>query len=73
MTHMDHHDQFMSEIVEPSGEREERLRDEAGQMILRTLRAAGADCLITGGKDLLALGEQYPIVTPAAFWERHGE
>jgi predicted nucleic acid-binding protein len=34
--------------------------------------AAQADYLITGDKDLLALGETYPIVTPAAFWERHG-
>jgi putative PIN family toxin of toxin-antitoxin system len=63
---------FKAEIVEPSEEREERLRDENDQMILGTLRAAGADYLITGDKDLLALGEFYPIVTPAAFWERHG-
>jgi putative PIN family toxin of toxin-antitoxin system len=64
---------FMAEIVGPSEEREERLRDEADQKILGTLRAAGVDYLITGDKDLLALSEFYPIVTPATFWERHGE
>jgi len=64
---------FLTEIVEPSTELDEALRDESDQMILRTLRAARADYLVTGDKDLLALGERYPIVTPAAFWERHGE
>ena len=63
---------FLAEIIEPSTEREDSLRDEADQLILGTLRAARADYLITGDKDLLALGEQYAIVTPAAFWERHG-
>jgi putative PIN family toxin of toxin-antitoxin system len=64
---------FMAEMVEPSEEREERLHDEADQKVLGTLRAAGADYLITGDKDLLALSEQYPVVTPGEFWERHGE
>jgi putative PIN family toxin of toxin-antitoxin system len=63
---------FMAEVVEPSAEREVSLRDEADQAVLLTLRATQADYLITGDKDLLALAEQYPIVTPAAFWERHG-
>jgi putative PIN family toxin of toxin-antitoxin system len=64
---------FLAEMVEPSTELDETLRDESDQMILGTLRAARADYLVTGDKDLLALGERYPIVTPAAFWERHGE
>jgi putative PIN family toxin of toxin-antitoxin system len=64
---------FMAEIVEPSTEPDETLRDQADQLVLGTLRAAQADYLITGDKDLLALGEQYPIVTPAVFWERHGQ
>ncbi|OCX70540.1 hypothetical protein A6M27_16375 [Acidithiobacillus thiooxidans] len=25
-----------------------------------------------GGKDLLALGDQYRIITPAQFWSAHG-
>ena len=63
---------FMAEIVEPSGEVDEALRDKADGPVLGTLLAAQADYLITGVKDLLALAEQYSIVTPAVFWERHG-
>ena len=64
---------FLAEMVEPSAELDEGLRDKADQMVLGTMRAAEADYLITGDQDLLALGERYPIVTPAVFWERHGE
>jgi putative PIN family toxin of toxin-antitoxin system len=64
---------FLAEVVEPFTELEERLRDQADQLVLGTLRAAKADYLVTGDKDLLALAEWYPIVTPAVFWERHGQ
>ena len=64
---------FSAEMVVPSSERDEALRDENDQAILGTLRAAKADYLITGNKDLLALNDRYPIVTPAAFWARHGD
>jgi putative PIN family toxin of toxin-antitoxin system len=64
---------FMAEVVEPCTELDERLRDNADQLVLGTLRAAKADYSVTGDKDLLALGEWYPIVTPAAFWARHGQ
>jgi uncharacterized protein len=64
---------FRAEIVEPSAVREALLRDEADAPVLGTLLSAKAEYLITGDKDLLALSERYPIVTPAAFWERHGE
>jgi uncharacterized protein len=64
---------FLAEIVEPSNEVDEALRDDADQLILGTLRAAKADYLITGDKDLLALSDRYAIVTPAEFWERHGD
>jgi putative PIN family toxin of toxin-antitoxin system len=63
---------FLADIVEPDGGRDESLRDPADQQVLGTLLASNADYLITGDKDLLALAEKYPIVTPAAFWERHG-
>jgi putative PIN family toxin of toxin-antitoxin system len=63
---------FMAEIVEPSEEVDETLRDKKDGPVLGTLLAAKADYLITGDKDLLALAEKYPIVTPAVFWERHG-
>jgi putative PIN family toxin of toxin-antitoxin system len=63
---------FTAEIVEPSGEADEALRDKADQPVLGTLLAGRADYLITGDKDLLALAAKYPIVTPTEFWERHG-
>ncbi len=63
---------LMAETVEPDTEQDESLRDQADQAILGTLRVAKADYLVTGDKDLLAFAEQYPIVTPAEFWKRHG-
>lgn len=63
---------FLAEIIEPSGDVDEALRDKADAPVLGTLLAARADYLITGDKDLLALTAKYPIVSPAAFWERHG-
>lgn len=68
-------DSFMllAEIVEPVGEPDRKLRDSADQQVLGTWRAAQAEYLITGDKDLLALADRFPIVTPAIFWERHGD
>lgn len=63
---------FLADVVEPDGEQDEKLRDAADQPVLLTLVAAKADDLITGDKDLLALANRYPIVTPAEFWGRHG-
>ena len=63
---------FLAEIVEPSLVIEDALRDKADIPILGTFVEAQADYLVTGDKDLLALAGKYPIVTPAAFWERHG-
>lgn len=63
---------FLADVVEPDGEQDEKLRDAADQPVLLTLVAAKADYLITGDKDLLALANRYPIVTPAEFWGRHG-
>jgi putative PIN family toxin of toxin-antitoxin system len=63
---------FLADVVEPSADPDETLRDSNDQAVLGTLRAARADYLITGDKDLLALAVRYPIVTPSVFWERHG-
>lgn len=63
---------FMAEIVEPITDPDVTLRDQADQLILGTLSASHANYLVTGDKDLLVLGDRYPIVTPAIFWERHG-
>jgi uncharacterized protein len=63
---------FLADIVDPDTEQDADLRDAADQQVLGTFRAARADYLITGDKDLLALAEKYPIVTPAKFWQLHG-
>ena len=47
------------------------LRDPNDVPILAMLIAAGADCLVTGDKDLLALADRYPILTPVDFCARH--
>lgn len=66
---------FQAEIVEPLPCAEADLRDAGDQPVLGTLLAAragsGADCLITGDKDLLALAGRYRIATPAQFWADH--
>ena len=63
---------FLADIVEPEGEQDANLRDPDDQPVLLTLLAARADYLGPGDKDLLALAGQYPVVTPAEFWGRHG-
>jgi len=66
---------IQAEVIEPLLGVEPELRDIDDQPVLGTLLAAlktsGADYLITGDKDLLALDERYPIVTPAEFWTMH--
>uniref|UniRef100_E6QJW8 PIN domain-containing protein n=1 Tax=mine drainage metagenome TaxID=410659 RepID=E6QJW8_9ZZZZ len=62
---------FMAEMVEPENNHDPALRDPADQQVLATLLASNADYLITGDKDLLALADKYPILSPAAFWARH--
>ena len=67
---------IQAELVEPEPVAEEALRDDNDQPVLGTLlagmRAGSLDYLITGDKDLLALANVYPILTPAEFWRRHG-
>lgn len=63
---------FLADLVEPDGLEDPKLRDPADQPVLLTLLAAKANYLVTGDKDLLALADQYPILTPAEFWARHG-
>jgi putative PIN family toxin of toxin-antitoxin system len=62
---------FLADIVEPEGAQDVNLRDPADQPVLLTVLASQANYLITGDKDLLALANDYPIVTPAEFWARH--
>jgi putative PIN family toxin of toxin-antitoxin system len=63
---------FLADVIEPDAQLDADLRDVADQQVLATLRASRADYLITGDRDLLALQEKYPIMTPAIFWARHG-
>ena len=63
---------FLADVIEPEGAADTSLRDVADQPVLLTLVAAQADYLVTGDKDLLALANHYPIVTPAELWARHG-
>jgi putative PIN family toxin of toxin-antitoxin system len=61
-----------AEVVDPGSFVGDAVRDAADAPVLGTLLAAGADYLVTGDGDLLALGDRYPIVSPAEFWRRHG-
>jgi putative PIN family toxin of toxin-antitoxin system len=62
---------FLADIVEPEIEWNPSLRDPADRPVLATLQTSGADWLITGDKDLLALATQFPIITPAGFWSKY--
>jgi putative PIN family toxin of toxin-antitoxin system len=46
------------------------LRDPDDVPVLALLIGSGADCLITGDQDLLALASDYPILSPSGFMER---
>jgi putative PIN family toxin of toxin-antitoxin system len=66
---------IQAEVIEPLPGLEPDLRDFDDQPVLGTLLAAlktsGANYLITGDKDLLAMAERYPIVAPVTFWATH--
>jgi len=61
-----------AELVEPTKQSPGRLRDAKDLPVLGTLLASGADYLVTGDADLLAVADRHPILTPAQFWSRHG-
>lgn len=63
---------LLTDLVEPVDPGSDALRDGDDLPVLGTLLASGADYLITGDKDLLALADRYPILTPSDFWARHG-
>jgi uncharacterized protein len=67
---------LLAELIEPAPSADPALRDINDQPVLGTLLAArqnpGADYLITGDKDLLALAGRFPIISPAEFWAAHG-
>jgi putative PIN family toxin of toxin-antitoxin system len=66
---------IQAEVIDPLPCAESGLRDVDDLPVLGTLLAAlmtsDADYLITGDKDLPAMADRYPIVTPAKFWATH--
>jgi putative PIN family toxin of toxin-antitoxin system len=62
---------FVADMVDPAGVVVQVLDDRNDDVILATLVAAKADWRITGDAALLALADEYPIVTPAGFARRH--
>ena len=62
---------FMADVVEPAGVAVQVPGDRDVDVILATLVVAKADWLVTGDSALLALGDRYPIATPAEFAARH--
>lgn len=62
---------FVADIVDPAGVVVQVADDRDDDVILATLITAKADWLITGDAALLALANQYPILTPAEFAARH--
>lgn len=63
---------IQADLVEPQELPEDAARDAADVPILGTLLASNADYLVTGDRDLLALADSHPIVSPAEFWKKHG-
>lgn len=67
---------FSADIVRPdllalSSAAEAGVRDVLDEPVLATLLASGTEVLVSGDKDLLALADRYPILTPADFCTRH--
>jgi putative PIN family toxin of toxin-antitoxin system len=67
---------IMAEVIEPdegavAAASGAGLRDMTDIPVLAAAIAAQADDLITGDKDLIALADRFPIVTPADFCARH--
>ena len=61
---------FLSALVEPENTTQTDLRGPADQPVLASAKAG---YLVTSVKDLLALADRFPILTPAEFWSRHEE
>ena len=61
---------FKADVVDIAREKGRRTRDPGDDPVLATLLASGADCLVSGDGDLLALRDRYPVLTPADFARR---
>lgn len=58
-------------VVEPARVRHDACRDPDDLVVLGTAVAARADCIVSGDKDLLSLGQYdtIPILSPRGFYE----
>ena len=63
--------QYIAEIVDITRMAARVPRDRSDDMVLATFLASGADYLLTGDKDLLALRPAHTILTPREFHEQH--
>ncbi len=67
---------IQAELIAPWPGLDPHLRDDKDQPVLHTLLGAlntsSADYLVTGDKELQALADRYPIITPMEFWGVHG-
>ena len=61
---------FEAEIADIQQTQAHVPRDAKDNMVLATLLASEANCLVTGDLDLLTLSDTYPICTPADFIKR---
>ena len=61
---------FKADVVDITGEKASVPSDPGDDPVLAALLAAGADCLVSGDGDLLALRDRFPILTPAEFARR---
>jgi len=61
---------FKADVVDIAGEKASVPRDPGDDPVLATLLAAGADCLVSGDSDLLAMRDRFPIQAPAEFVRR---
>ncbi len=64
---------FRTEVVVPDLRQIQmsgQVRDRDDEMVLGTFLTSGADLMISGDQDLLALLEHYPIETPDQFIHR---
>jgi len=61
---------FKADVVDIAREKGRRTRDPGDDPVLATLLASGADCLVSGDGDLLALRDRYPVLAPADFARR---
>lgn len=59
-----------AELVDTAGQSVEVEADPSDSPILASLTLSGADVLVTGDGDLLALRDRFAIVTPAEFAAR---